>query len=61
MTFQPWQPILYQGAIPILFIEVKFDTQMCPVALEEAIVDRHPKGKPQSNNSLWNFMEFRIR
>jgi dTDP-4-amino-4,6-dideoxygalactose transaminase len=37
-------PILYQGAIPI-FIDSEPDTwNLCPVALEEAIVDRISKG-----------------
>lgn len=38
-------PILYQGAHPI-FVDSEKDTwNMCPVALEEAIVDRIKKGK----------------
>jgi dTDP-4-amino-4,6-dideoxygalactose transaminase len=38
-------PILYQGATPI-FIDSEINTwNMCPVALEEAIVDRISKGK----------------
>jgi dTDP-4-amino-4,6-dideoxygalactose transaminase len=38
-------PILYQGAIPI-FIDSETDTwNLCPVALEEAIIDRIKKGK----------------
>jgi len=38
-------PILYLGAIPI-FIDSEGDTwNMCPIALEEAIVDRISKGK----------------
>ncbi|MGO4819431.1 DegT/DnrJ/EryC1/StrS family aminotransferase [Flavobacterium sp. W22_SRS_FP1] len=38
-------PILYQGAIPI-FIDSEIDTwNLCPVALEEAIIDRIKKGK----------------
>ena len=38
-------PILYQGAIPI-FIDSEEDTwNLCPVALEEAIVDRIANGK----------------
>ena len=38
-------PILYQGAQPI-FVDSESDTwNMCPVALEEAIVDRIKKGK----------------
>ena len=38
-------PILYQGAIPI-FIDSELETwNMCPIALEEAIVDRIAKGK----------------
>ncbi|MFT5251060.1 MAG: dTDP-4-amino-4,6-dideoxygalactose transaminase [Flavobacteriales bacterium] len=37
-------PILYQGGIPI-FIDSELDTwNLCPVALEEAIVDRISKG-----------------
>jgi len=41
-------PILYQGAIPI-FIDSEIDTwNLCPVALEEAIIDRIKKGtKPK--------------
>jgi dTDP-4-amino-4,6-dideoxygalactose transaminase len=38
-------PILYQGAIPI-FVDSESNTwNMCPIALEEAIVDRILKGK----------------
>lgn len=38
-------PILYQGAIPV-FIDSESETwNMCPIALEEAIVDRVAKGK----------------
>lgn len=38
-------PILYLGAIPI-FIDSEMDTwNLCPIALEEAIVDRMEKGK----------------
>ena len=38
-------PILYQGAQPI-FVDSESDTwNMCPIALEEAIVDRIKKGK----------------
>ncbi len=38
-------PILYQGAIPI-FIDSETETwNMCPKALEEAIIDRIAKGK----------------
>jgi dTDP-4-amino-4,6-dideoxygalactose transaminase len=37
-------PILYQGAIPI-FIDSEMDTwNLCPIALEEAIIDRISKG-----------------
>jgi dTDP-4-amino-4,6-dideoxygalactose transaminase len=46
MTFSASaNPILYQGAIPV-FIDSELETwNMCPVALEEAIVDRIAKGK----------------
>lgn len=46
MTFSASaNPILYQGAVPI-FIDSEPDTwNMCPVALEAAIVDRIQKGK----------------
>ena len=46
MTFSASaNPILYQGAIPI-FIDSEKDTwNMCPVALEQAIIDRISKGK----------------
>ena len=38
-------PILYQGAIPV-FIDSELETwNMCPIALEEAIIDRISKGK----------------
>ena len=38
-------PILYQGALPV-FVDSEKDTwNICPVALEEAIVDRIAKGK----------------
>ena len=38
-------PILYQGAIPI-FIDSEAETwNLCPVALEEAIIDQMKKGK----------------
>jgi dTDP-4-amino-4,6-dideoxygalactose transaminase len=42
-------PILYQGAIPI-FIDSERDTwNLCPIALEEAIVDRIARGiKPKA-------------
>jgi len=37
-------PILYQGAVPV-FIDSEADTwNLCPIALEEAIVDRISKG-----------------
>lgn len=46
MTFSASaNPILYQGAIPV-FIDSELDTwNMCPVALEQAILDRIEKGK----------------
>lgn len=46
MTFSASaNPILYQGAVPV-FIDSEPDTwNLCPVALEEAIVDRIAKGK----------------
>lgn len=46
MTFSASaNPILYQGAIPV-FVDSEVDTwNMCPIALEEAIVDRIAKGK----------------
>ncbi|MFE3869307.1 DegT/DnrJ/EryC1/StrS family aminotransferase [Flavobacterium sp. LS2P90] len=46
MTFSASaNPILYQGAIPI-FIDSESDTwNLCPIALEEAIVDSITKGK----------------
>ncbi len=46
MTFSASaNPILYQGAIPI-FIDSEIDTwNLCPIALEESIVDRIAKGK----------------
>ncbi|WP_339887724.1 DegT/DnrJ/EryC1/StrS family aminotransferase [uncultured Flavobacterium sp.] len=46
MTFSASaNPILYQGATPI-FIDSETDTwNLCPIALEEAIVDRIAKGK----------------
>lgn len=38
-------PILYKGAIPV-FIDSELDTwNMCPIALEEAILDQINKGK----------------
>ena len=38
-------PILYLGAIPV-FIDSELETwNLCPIALEEAIVDRISKGK----------------
>jgi dTDP-4-amino-4,6-dideoxygalactose transaminase len=45
MTFSATaNPILYQGATPI-FIDSEIDTwNLCPIALEEAIVDRIAKG-----------------
>ena len=45
MTFSASaNPILYQGATPI-FIDSEIDTwNLCPIALEEAIVDRIAKG-----------------
>lgn len=46
MTFSASaNPILYQGAIPV-FIDSEIGTwNLCPIALEEAIVDRIAKGK----------------
>jgi dTDP-4-amino-4,6-dideoxygalactose transaminase len=46
MTFSASaNPILYQGAVPV-FIDSETQTwNMCPLALEEAIVDRIKKGK----------------
>ncbi|MFV8374702.1 DegT/DnrJ/EryC1/StrS family aminotransferase [Flavobacterium sp. LB1P71] len=46
MTFSASaNPILYQGAIPI-FIDSENETwNLCPIALEEAIIDRIAKGK----------------
>ena len=38
-------PILYQGAHPIFVDSEKETWNMCPIALEEAIVDRISKGK----------------
>lgn len=45
MTFSASaNPILYQGAIPV-FIDSESDTwNLCPIALEEAILDRMTKG-----------------
>jgi dTDP-4-amino-4,6-dideoxygalactose transaminase len=38
-------PILYQGAVPV-FVDSETDTwNICPLALEEAIIDRISKGK----------------
>lgn len=46
MTFSASaNPILYQGATPV-FIDSELDTwNLCPIALEEAILDRIAKGK----------------
>lgn len=46
MTFSASaNPILYQGAIPV-FIDSEKDTwNLCPIALEEAIIDRIANGK----------------
>ena len=46
MTFSASaNPIVYQGAIPV-FVDSETDTwNICPIALEEAIVDRIAKGK----------------
>lgn len=46
MTFSASaNPILYQGATPV-FVDSEKDTwNMCPIALEEAIVDRIAKGR----------------
>jgi dTDP-4-amino-4,6-dideoxygalactose transaminase len=46
MTFSASaNPIMYLGAMPI-FVDSELDTwNMCPIALEEAIVDRIAKGK----------------
>lgn len=46
MTFSASaNPILYQGATPV-FVDSEKDTwNICPIALEEAIVDRIAKGK----------------
>jgi dTDP-4-amino-4,6-dideoxygalactose transaminase len=42
-------PILYQGALPV-FVDSEIDTwNICPIALEEAIIDRIAKGnKPKA-------------
>jgi dTDP-4-amino-4,6-dideoxygalactose transaminase len=46
MTFSASaNPILYQGATPI-FIDSEYDTwNLCPIALENAIIDRISRGK----------------
>jgi dTDP-4-amino-4,6-dideoxygalactose transaminase len=46
MTFSASaNPILYQGAIPV-FVDSEVETwNICPIALEEAIIDRVAKGK----------------
>ncbi|WP_348810475.1 DegT/DnrJ/EryC1/StrS family aminotransferase [Flavobacterium maritimum] len=46
MTFSASaNPILYQGATPV-FVDSELDTwNLCPIALDEAIVDRISKGK----------------
>ncbi|KAF2334168.1 DegT/DnrJ/EryC1/StrS family aminotransferase [Flavobacterium ginsenosidimutans] len=46
MTFSASaNPILYQGAVPV-FVDSELDTwNICPVALEKAILDRIRKGK----------------
>lgn len=46
MTFSASaNPILYQGALPV-FVDSEIDTwNICPIALEEAIVDRMVKNK----------------
>ncbi|MFX1771493.1 DegT/DnrJ/EryC1/StrS family aminotransferase [Riemerella anatipestifer] len=46
MTFSASaNPIAYQGATPVFVDSEKETWNMCPVALEEAIKDRLPKGK----------------
>ncbi len=46
MTFSASaNPILYQGAIPIFIDSEKKTWNLCPLALEEAIIDRIAKGK----------------
>ncbi len=50
MTFSASaNPIMYQGATPIFVDSEKETWNLCPIALEEAIVDRIAKGnKPKS-------------
>ncbi|MDR6968294.1 dTDP-4-amino-4,6-dideoxygalactose transaminase [Flavobacterium arsenatis] len=46
MTFSASaNPILYQGATPVFIDSEKETWNICPIALEEAIVDRISKGK----------------
>lgn len=46
MTFSASaNPIMYQGATPIFIDSEKETWNLCPIALEEAIVDRIAKGK----------------
>jgi dTDP-4-amino-4,6-dideoxygalactose transaminase len=46
MTFSASaNPIRYQGAIPVFIDSEKETWNLCPIALEEAIVDRIAKGK----------------
>ncbi|MDR6846406.1 DegT/DnrJ/EryC1/StrS family aminotransferase [Flavobacterium granuli] len=46
MTFSASaNPILYQGAIPVFIDSEKETWNLCPIALEEAIIDRIAKGK----------------
>ncbi|WP_084626011.1 DegT/DnrJ/EryC1/StrS family aminotransferase [Flavobacterium soli] len=46
MTFSASaNPIMYQGAMPVFVDSEKETWNMCPVALEEAIVDRISRGK----------------
>jgi dTDP-4-amino-4,6-dideoxygalactose transaminase len=46
MTFSASaNPILYQGAIPVFIDSEELTWNLCPVALENAIVDRIAKGK----------------
>ena len=46
MTFSASaNPIMYQGATPVFIDSEKETWNMCPKALEEAIIDRTSKGK----------------
>ena len=62
MTFSASaNPIMYQGATPVFVDSEKETWNICPVALEEAILDRISKGKKPKAIIAFTFMECRSK